>query len=178
MSTCPCGSEQAFEACCKPALSGESLPETAEKLMRSRYTAYTCADIGYLDRTLAPESREGFDPAEAKRWAESSKWKGLRIVDTQLGGPLDTKGLVEFEATYEQDGAGIVHHEVSRFRKTKDGRWLFVDGEFHTHKEGEHHHHGSAKPATVVRESPKIGRNDPCHCGSGKKYKKCCATAA
>ena len=26
---------------------------------------------------------------------------------------------------------------------------------------------------TQVRESPKIGRNDPCHCGSGKKYKKC-----
>ncbi|MGE0102067.1 MAG: preprotein translocase subunit SecA [Blastocatellales bacterium] len=29
------------------------------------------------------------------------------------------------------------------------------------------------KPRTVVSEHPKIGRNDPCHCGSGKKYKKC-----
>ena len=28
-------------------------------------------------------------------------------------------------------------------------------------------------PKTVVREGPKLGRNDPCHCGSGKKYKKC-----
>ena len=27
---------------------------------------------------------------------------------------------------------------------------------------------------TVVREEPKIGRNDPCPCGSGKKYKNCC----
>ena len=27
---------------------------------------------------------------------------------------------------------------------------------------------------TYVRETPKIGRNDPCPCGSGKKYKKCC----
>jgi uncharacterized protein YchJ len=27
---------------------------------------------------------------------------------------------------------------------------------------------------TVVRVGPKIGRNDPCPCGSGKKYKKCC----
>jgi len=25
-----------------------------------------------------------------------------------------------------------------------------------------------------VRDEPKIGRNDPCPCGSGKKYKKCC----
>ena len=28
--------------------------------------------------------------------------------------------------------------------------------------------------ATIVRDQPKIGRNDPCPCGSGKKYKKCC----
>ncbi len=32
---------------------------------------------------------------------------------------------------------------------------------------------GSQKPSTVHREEPKIGRNDPCTCGSGKKYKKC-----
>jgi preprotein translocase subunit SecA len=31
----------------------------------------------------------------------------------------------------------------------------------------------SGKPRTVVSDHPKIGRNDPCHCGSGKKYKKC-----
>lgn len=30
------------------------------------------------------------------------------------------------------------------------------------------------KSQTVVNEGPKIGRNDPCPCGSGKKYKKCC----
>ena len=28
--------------------------------------------------------------------------------------------------------------------------------------------------STVIRESPKVGRNDPCPCGSGKKFKKCC----
>ena len=33
---------------------------------------------------------------------------------------------------------------------------------------------GPKKPATVKREAPKVGRNDPCPCGSGKKYKKCC----
>jgi len=31
-----------------------------------------------------------------------------------------------------------------------------------------------AKPRTVHREHRKVGRNDPCVCGSGKKYKKCC----
>ena len=36
----------------------------------------------------------------------------------------------------------------------------------------------AAKTETVRREGAKVGRNDPCVCGSGKKYKKCCGTAA
>jgi preprotein translocase subunit SecA len=31
---------------------------------------------------------------------------------------------------------------------------------------------------TIRRDAPKVGRNDPCPCGSGKKYKKCCLEAA
>ena len=30
------------------------------------------------------------------------------------------------------------------------------------------------KVATIVKQGPRVGRNDPCPCGSGKKYKKCC----
>jgi preprotein translocase subunit SecA len=38
--------------------------------------------------------------------------------------------------------------------------------------------HGNAveKPETIRREGKKVGRNDPCPCGSGKKYKKCCGS--
>lgn len=168
---CPCGSKTAFEKCCGPFLEGKSYPETAEALMRSRYTAYTKADIDYIKKTLAPEARKDFDEADAKRWAQESKWKGLKIIGTEKGGPSDTIGLVEFTATYEVEGQGIDHHEVSKFKKSKEGHWLFVDGEAHTHKEGEPHHEA---PVTVVRTAPKVGRNDPCSCGSGKKYKKCC----
>jgi hypothetical protein len=32
----------------------------------------------------------------------------------------------------------------------------------------------ASPPVTYVRDGPKIGRNEPCPCGSGKKYKKCC----
>jgi uncharacterized protein YecA (UPF0149 family) len=35
-----------------------------------------------------------------------------------------------------------------------------------------------ASVKTVRRDEPKVGRNDPCPCGSGKKYKKCHGTAA
>ena len=42
---------------------------------------------------------------------------------------------------------------------------------------GHHHHNhhaGHQNHDPYVRSSPKIGRNDPCSCGSGKKFKKCC----
>jgi SEC-C motif-containing protein len=169
---CPCGTESPFEECCGPFLFGEKFPETAEQLMRSRYTAYVKADIKYLENTMVPESREDFDPIETRQWAESSTWKGLKILDTREGGTSDTTGMVEFTATYEKEGQGIDHHEVSQFRKNKEGRWLFVDGEAHTHPEGEEHHETPPKP--IVRDRPKVGRNEPCPCGSNKKYKKCC----
>ena len=127
-----------------------------------------------LKNTLAPESRSDFDVAATKKWAEQSKWKGLKILSTEKGKETDKKGTVEFTATYEQDGETLEHHETSQFRKNDRGQWLFIDGDSHTHKAGESHHH--AKQQTVQREAPKIGRNDPCHCGSGKKFKKCCGT--
>lgn len=173
--SCPCGSNQSYEACCGPFISGQKLPETAEKLMRSRYTAFTRADVEYIKKTLAPEARTDFDAAQTKKWAEESTWKGLKILSIEKGSSADKKGTVEFAATYENEGVTLDHHEVSQFRKTSQGQWLFVDGESHTHKEGEAHHHHHQE--TVKREQPKIGRNDPCHCGSGKKYKKCCEVA-
>ena len=144
--------------------------------MRSRYSAYACADIDYIKNTLAPESKSDFDIATTKKWAQEAKWKGLKIISTEKGQVSDKKGTVEFTATYEQDGETLDHHEVSQFRRNDAGKWLFVDGDAHTHKEGEDHHHN--KPQTVVRQSPKVGRNDPCSCGSGKKFKKCCGTEA
>lgn len=174
---CPCGTGVEFSGCCGPYLSGETFPKTAEQLMRSRYTAYTKADIGYIKKTLASESRRNFDEKEAIAWATQAKWKGLKILEAKAGGAEDKRGTVEFVATFDQDGEGIEHHEVSQFRRDDKGHWVFVDGDAHTHREGEGHHH-HPRPQQVIRESPKLGRNDPCHCGSGKKFKKCCGVDA
>lgn len=175
---CHCGSQKSLEACCKPLIMGQAKPKSAEELMRSRYTAFVLCDIGYIKRTTAPEMRKGFDETGTKKWAETADWKGLEILKTEKGGPEDKKGVVEFQVTYGEKGKVLEHHEVSEFRK--DGEdWFFVDGEAHTHEEGQgHQHHHHPKPQTVVREAPKIGRNDPCTCGSGKKFKKCCGEAA
>ena len=44
----------------------------------------------------------------------------------------------------------------------------------HVHGPDCTHDHEHAGPRPYVREQPKVGRNDPCVCGSGKKFKKCC----
>jgi preprotein translocase subunit SecA len=45
------------------------------------------------------------------------------------------------------------------------------------HRGGGPAGNGDGKPAPVRREGRKIGRNEPCPCGSGKKYKRCCGAA-
>lgn len=160
--SCPCGSHLPFETCCGPILAGAPAP-TAEALMRSRYTAYVKHDYAHLERSLTREQRVDFKADEARRWAESSEWLGLKIVDTKGGGADDTEGTVSFVARFRLDGQEREHVEVARFVR-EDGRWAYAGQE-------------EIKPVTVRREGPKIGRNDPCPCGSGKKYKKCCGAA-
>lgn len=130
--------------------------------MRSRYAAYVLQNVGYLLETHHPDTVDDIDPKSMSIWAKKSTWKGLEIVSTAQGGEGDDEGVVEFVAKYEQEGNAFSHHERSRFRKL-DGRWYYRDGSMVT-------------PA--VRHVKKIGRNDPCPCGSGKKYKKCCGAAA
>lgn len=170
---CYCGSNLNFNLCCEPILKGSVQAETAEQLMRARYSAYVTVNVDFLHDTLAPESRRDYDPKSTKKWAEQAKWQGLQILSKDKGSKGDSTGTVEFIATYDDGKEALDHHEVSQFRKdNQSGNWYFVDGDAHTHPAGQGHHHHE-KPQTVVREHPKIGRNDPCPCGSGKKYKKC-----
>jgi SEC-C motif domain protein len=134
--------------------------------MRSRYTAYTRSDIDYIERTHAPETRGAFEASAARDWASRSRWLGLEIVSTEAGRADDDTGVVSFAATYQQAGQTIVHREVSRFRKNASGEWLFVDGRAPASPKVD--------PPEARRTTPKIGRNDPCSCGSGRKFKKCC----
>jgi SEC-C motif-containing protein len=173
MSACECGSSLEYSKCCEPYISGEKPAPTAEALMRSRYVAYVNANIGYLKSTLAPEKRKEFDEAGAREWATKSKWLGLEILKTTEGQSKDATGVVEFNAKYKLNGRSIEHHEVAEFRQDLNEKiWYFVDAESHEHLDGQGHHHHEPQ-APVVRDQPKIGRNDPCTCGSGLKYKKC-----
>lgn len=173
--TCPCGSQIPFDRCCGPYLDGRETPASAVALMRSRYTAYTRQDIGYLSKTHAPETRADFDPQAAKAWAAEAKWLGLKILATEKGEPEDQQGVVEFVASYEARGDTIAHRERSRFRKAESGGWLFVSGETRASTTGGTRARLPIPAEIATRGAAKVGRNDPCPCGSGKKSKKCCA---
>ena len=160
MSLCHCGSGQPYSSCCEPYINGTAIPPTAEALMRSRYSAYVEQAIDYLGDTLHPDHRADWDREATRRWSENAQWLGLEIVSTEAGQPGDADGWVEFIANFNEGGEPRRHHERSRFRM-HDGRWYYVDGE-------------PPKPQTLRHAAPKVGRNDPCPCGSGKKYKKCC----
>lgn len=159
MTDCPCGSGKSLSECCEPYIEGDAIPETAEALMRSRYTAYTLGETAYVIKTHDPKTRADLDEDAVREWAEEAEWLGLEVLGTEKGEKGDDVGFVEFICAYEERGRARNHHERSEFRR-RDGCWYFHEGDVKTHR-------------PEVRELPKIGRNDPCHCGSGKKFKKC-----
>ena len=157
---CPCKSGKNFGECCGPIITGTAKAETAEALMRARYSSYVTGDIDFLKSSATKAVQEEFDEQASKAWSAAAQWHGLEIIRCEEGQKGDKKGVVEFRALYTANGEFCNHHEVSSFVKEADG-WKFEDGEL----VGE---------TPIVREEPKVGRNDPCPCGSGKKFKKCC----
>jgi SEC-C motif domain protein len=158
MSICPCGSGKPYSECCELIVSGGQPAKTAEQLMRARYSAYVFAEMDFIFESTHPDYRQGYDHAGTKEWAETAEWQGLDIIGINRGGADDSVGEVEFIARFIEKGDNREHHEAGQFKR-KDGRWYFTEGRMLR-----------PKPLTVS----KVGRNDPCTCGSGLKYKKCC----
>jgi SEC-C motif domain protein len=126
---CPCGSGQLLTACCGSFLSGEVIPETPEKLMRSRYTAFVLQKMDYIEKTTDPQIKFDFDFESNRQWAAESEFVELKILKTSTDG---NKGLVEFQAKFklragEPEDKVRTHHEISKFRK-QAGVWYFREG--------------------------------------------------
>ncbi|MGP1588185.1 MAG: YchJ family protein [Treponemataceae bacterium] len=156
---CPCGSGKNYQECCHPIIKGDEKAKTAESLMRSRYSAYVKHEIDWIVKSCVQSKDNKIDLDETTAWSKESTWHGLKILKTEKGGENDKEGIVDFSAVYSRKGLKDTHLEHAKFVKT-DGEWLYESG--------------TLIPTTIVRDSAKIGRNDPCPCGSGLKYKKCC----
>lgn len=144
---CFCGNNVEFKDCCQAFILAQSIPESPEQLMRSRYSAYCDKNIEYLIKThwpVNPNSRE-----QIENTANSTQWLGLKVISAKP--PKENEGFVEFVAFFQQNGVQQLH-EKSRFKRHQQ-RWFYVDG--------------------VHLPPIKLSRNDLCFCGSQKKYKKC-----
>ena len=146
--TCPCGSGIALADCCGKWHQGQPAP-SAERLMRSRYSAYTLGLIDYLVATTLPAQQAALDRDSMRAWSLGSTWLGLEVEGSEL---INTHAFVTFTARWHDGDGEHRHRERSAFVQ-QAGRWYFID------------------PTVPL----KAGRNDPCPCGSGQKFKKCCA---
>lgn len=85
------------------------------------------------------------------------------IVKNKLKDPQVKQRFIDIAKRMEKDGV-----DFKSIRQMK--KWMKAhEAELKAEQAG-----GAQKVETVVHEGPRIGRNDPCPCGSGKKYKKCC----
>jgi SEC-C motif-containing protein len=122
---CHCGKESSYAKCCQPLIEGDTAADTAEALMRSRYSAFCVKAYDYIVQTTDPQARLEMDEASTKAWMNDSVFSQLEILRAEENG---NKGTVEFKATFKTgDGPEQVHHELSKFRK-QAGVWYFRDG--------------------------------------------------
>jgi len=123
--------------------------------MRSRFTAYANKNESYLIETWSGSKQ----PESIDFTKEQAVWTKLEIVKTKKGSKKDSKGIVEFKAYYNLEDEPYVMTEISRFIK-KSERWFYLDG--------------VVKSVSKVIQQLNQGKNAPCSCGSGKKFKRCC----
>jgi len=124
---CYCKSGKIYAECCQAIHLGHRQAQTAEELMRSRYTAFATADVNYLMRSHHSSSRPIREKKNILQFARSVDWMGLQIIRTQAGNPDDSEGWVEFKATYLEKGRLCCLHENSYFVKEKN-IWYYKDG--------------------------------------------------
>lgn len=160
-SLCRCGSGLNSTDCCRPIISGQKLAKTPEALMRSRYTAFCEQNAEYLNKSIHPSKRKLEEASSYKTTFDSTQWLGLQIKNANMDSQNPNKGYVEFVAFWmpRENAMGKTEfremsqlHENSTFVK-EHGEWFYLEGDM--------------LPAI------KLGRNDVCWCGSGKKLKKC-----
>ena len=127
-SLCRCGTGKTYAQCCEPYLRRKSHPQTAEQLMRSRFSAFCMNNFQYLNDSHHPAKRSALSPVQLKQKSSQTNWISLRIIDTENGQPEQDIGLVEFAACFEEEGRYYELREKSNFLKG-DGRWFYLDGD-------------------------------------------------
>jgi SEC-C motif-containing protein len=134
-AACPCGGPS-LATCCGPFIDGAAIPQSAEALMRSRYTAYGLRDEPYLLATWHPSTRPTepvMSDEEKLQWLGLEVKSALRLRQRKADDADLTTDTVEFVARFKTNGRAQRLHEISNFvREPAQGglRWFYVDGSF------------------------------------------------
>ncbi|MEZ8133486.1 MAG: SEC-C motif-containing protein [Polaribacter sp.] len=122
--SCFCGNQLSFSQCCKPYLEAKVSPDTPEKLMRSRYSAYALGGYGeYLLKTWFPPMAKNLSVSELSE--KTQQWINLDVLGS---GQKDNEGWVEFKATYQEEKVKSILHEKSVFTRI-GAQWFYIGGE-------------------------------------------------
>jgi len=159
-SPCPCGSGKTFGECCEPVHLGRIPAPDAERLMRARFTAHVVHNFKFVHDTYRPTAGKPYVDEEG---APPVQWTRLEVHSHGPGNDPD-KAFVDFSAYGTEEGVEKVLHEKAEFLRV-NGAWLY-------------NREARLGPAPFKSAAPKIGCNEPCPCGSGKKYKHCCLLKA
>jgi len=124
---CPCGSNIAYLDCCGVYHSKLRIPDTAQQLMRSRYSAYAIKLVDYLVETTHHDKLKSSYRRKLVATMHDIQWTNLEITKFSFGEIDDKVGKVEFESSFIENGKVGVMREHSRFRKIA-GKWFYYDG--------------------------------------------------
>ncbi|NQY86152.1 MAG: SecC motif-containing protein [Colwellia sp.] len=181
--SCFCGSNFDFSCCCQPYINKELAVQTAEQLMRSRFSAYAIGNAQYIYDTYAKSSQAEQSVEDIGDWSKSCVWIALVIHPLANSVNNATEQLVEFSAFYITNNTLYELREKSRFIlehgiecdieekkestfNTQLKQWRYIDGDIIAHS-----------------ELATIKRNEFCPCNlyptawqskKGKKFKHCC----
>lgn len=122
---CYCGSNKTYQTCCEVFHLNHGKTETAQQLMRSRYSAFVLANGDYLMQTHHVSTRPTSEKKAIVAWARSIKWIKLEVLKSTEGLETDTKGTVTFNAYFYESGAVEVIHEKSAFIK-ENQTWYYL----------------------------------------------------
>ncbi|MDO4895741.1 MAG: YchJ family protein [Moraxella sp.] len=145
---CPCGSSKSYRDCCQILHDG-GVTDTAECLMRARFSAFYFKKVDYIIATTVPYQQDLLNKSALQSWADGMNWTRLDVISHNKVGKRHAQ--VHFYAYFDDGQGEKVHDELSAFVKA-DGRWYFLD------------------PTVPVM----LTNKQPCLCGSGKKFKACC----
>ena len=149
---CYCGSGQLLLQCCEIIQQQGGSLLSAEQLMRARYSAYVIGNLDFLRVSTLPMQQDRLDIQAMQRWSAETTWLGLQVLSHQLAAHSERHAWVSFEIRACEQQQEYVCHERSAFVKDATS-WRFID------------------PTVPI----KAERNQLCVCGSGIKFKKCCA---